>query len=56
MEGCFSGFTKEVDKMSKCGCKSPENLKDKSEGCSPEQKKQCDGNSKNQCCTKKKTT
>lgn len=42
--------------MSKCGCKSPENVKDETESCTPEQNKQCHGNNKNHCCTKKKSS
>jgi len=42
--------------MSKCGCKSPENLKDKPENCTPKQTEKCHGNNQDHCCTKKKTT
>ncbi len=39
--------------MSKCGCKNPEKLKDKSGGCTHGQNKKCCGNTKNHSCENK---
>jgi hypothetical protein len=40
--------------MSKCNCKNPVNLKDKQEGCTRSQDKECCGNAKGHACTNTK--
>jgi hypothetical protein len=40
----------EVKIMSKCSCKNPEYLKDKQDGCTQSQNKECCGNRKDHSC------